>query len=113
MTQTARERLFARSEGRTKDVTLSGGDVVQVKALTLSARTQLVKACTEGESVDMEKLVPHLIIASVVVEGEPMFSAGDLETLQQLPAIEIDPLWEAAAALNGFAKEEKTAAKNG
>lgn len=113
MTTTARERLFAKSEGRTKDVTLSTGDIVRVQALTLSARTRLVKACTADGEIDMEKLVPHLVIASTFTEDGPLFTLGDLETLQALPAIEIDPLWETAAAMNGFAKEDVTAAKNG
>ena len=113
MTQTARERLFARSEGRTKDVTLDGGDVVQVRALSFLERTDLVKDCTVDGEVDMKKLVPLIIIATVHHAGAPMFTAGDLEEIQRQPAIEIDPLWAAAAELNGLSQEAAKDAKNG
>lgn len=115
MTTTARERLFARSS-RTTAVTLDTGDVVEVRPLKLTERTKLVKACTVAEECDTEKLIPLLVIACTfdTATGEPMFTAGDFETIGQLPAIEIDPLWEAASALNGFdGGKAAKAAKNG
>lgn len=115
MSSTARERLFAKAEGRTKDVTLSTGDVVQVRPLKLTARTKLVKACsTESGEVDTEKLIPHLVIACTFdpATGQPIFTAGDFEAIEQLPAVEVDPLWGAAAELNGFSQEAVKDAKN-
>lgn len=111
---TARERLF-NTGGRSREVKLSTGDVAKVVSLKLSARTQLAKACTVEGAVDMEQLIPRTIIACTqdASTGEPMFTVGDLEALSELPAIELDPLWEAAAELNGFSeKAAKDAEKN-
>lgn len=115
MTQTKRERLFARPR-RTKEVTLATGDVVEVRPLSVSERTRLVKACTVDGEVDTEKLIPELVIACVYETPDataPMFTVGDREELAQMEASAIDPMWNAAAELNGLGAEAvKDAEKN-
>jgi hypothetical protein len=111
---TTREKLFAKAESRTKEVTLTTGDVVVVKGLKLTARTKLVKLCTVDDQVDTEQLVPHTVIACTFDQatGEPLFTLGDYDTIADMPATEIDPMWEAAAELNGFTAEAAKTAKN-
>lgn len=115
MAGTARERLFATREGRITTIDLLTGDKAEIHALGFSARTKLVKACTEDGEVNMEQLAPRLVIACTVdpVTSTPMFTDGDFETLCALPAIEMDPLWTAAAELNGLGTDAvKVAEKN-
>jgi hypothetical protein len=107
MPTTKRERLFNQAR-RTKTVTLTTGDVVEVRPLTITARTKLAQACKDEDGqVDLVKLVPELLIACTYdpENGEPLFTIGDRETIEALQATDVDPIWTAAAALNGFAED--------
>lgn len=109
-----RERLFTAVR-RTIPVTLSTGDVVEVRPLSMLERNKLAKDCTADGEVDTEKLCPALLIACTFdpETDEPLFTIGDREALGALPANEVDDLWMAAATLNGFGKEPvKAAEKN-
>lgn len=112
---TKREKLLTRPR-RTKDVTLATGDVVEVRPLSITKRTRLVKDCTVDGEVDTEKLIPALVIACTYESAdatEPMFSIGDRDELAEMDADAIDPLWNAAAELNGLAADAgKDAEKN-
>ena len=111
---TKREKLLAHPR-RTKAVTLATGDVVEARPLSLAQRSRVVKECTEDGEVQTELLIPAIVIACIYdpETGEPMFTLGDRDTIGELPAEVIDPMWTAAAELNGLAADAvKDAEKN-
>lgn len=114
MSSPLRSRLLSIT-AKERTVTIEG-DTILIRALSLGDRTALVAKCSDdaGE-VQSIKLVPAVLVATCLdpETREPIFTAGDLDAINGLPASAVDPLWKAAAELNGLAAAtEETAAKN-
>jgi hypothetical protein len=109
-----REKLFAHPR-RTIAVTLATGDVVEARPLSLAQRARVVKECTEDGEVQTDKLIPAIVIACIhdPDSDEPLFTLGDRDAIGAMPAEVVDPMWTAAAELNGLgADAAKDAEKN-
>lgn len=100
---TKREQIFAHPL-RTESVTLPNGVVVEVRALGLTDRTALIKGAMVDGVMDATMLAIDTIIACVFDPDtqERVFSLGDRDELGKKGADILDPMFNAAAELNGM-----------
>lgn len=107
-----REKLLNHPR-RTIPVTLATGDVVEARPLSLVARQKVVKECTVDGEVATDRLIPAIVIACLYdpATGEPLFTIGDRDAIGEMPAEVVDPMWTAAAELNGLAPDAKEQAE--
>jgi hypothetical protein len=91
------------------------GFVADVVSLTLGERKALVKGCQNGNGIDEDKLYNAILIAALRVPDtdDPLFTAGDVEAIDQMDALAADELTKVALRLNGLdGKAQERAEKN-
>lgn len=120
-----RTKLFAAQIKRELVELPSLDAIVEVRGLTAGARsrvlaqTQLEKPASEDGAtatggIDFEKYYPALLIETVFdpETNAPVFSVGDTEALNDLPADVVDTLAAVAQRLSGLGTAAKALEKN-
>jgi hypothetical protein len=89
-----RDRILQASDIKSNVLTVEQWGVdLDIRTMTARERSRLVSSCTKPDgTVDMEKMYPLLLIAAVYdpETGDKVFSAEDMESLQEKSASAIE-----------------------
>lgn len=89
----------------TKDVILPEGGKVRVRTLHTAQRDEFLKVNSGRTKVICGPTAYLVFLCAVTVEGKPLFETKDLGSLGQMNPNIIDPIFQAAARLNGLIDE--------
>ena len=101
-----RDRILQSKDIQSNKLTVEQWGVeLDIRTMTAIERSRLVATCSKPDgSVDMEKMYPLLLIAAVYdpETGEKVFSADDMEALQEKSASAIELVAQKVMEVSGM-----------
>lgn len=101
-----RDRILSSQDIKSNIVHVEAWEVdIDIRTITAVERSRLVASCTkEDGNIDMEKMYPMLIVSAVFdpETGEKVFSAEDMELIQNKSASAVEFVAQKVMELSGM-----------
>jgi hypothetical protein len=104
-----RDSILAADDIKKERITPAGWPQVEVRGLSLGARSKIVKSSTTGKEVDVAKFYPALVIACTFdpETGSRVFGEADRDALNEKSVGPIEEVAKVAMRLSGLSAEEQ------